>query len=209
MDELLKAIHRCGQGAVPGIITTILRDHNLDLNVVVNDNGDTPLMLAVRRRNFDLVDILLHHGAHVDIQNNNGSTALMMASRARTDDLVTLLISYGANLHLKDINHNTALHYASTKGCSDIVKRLIDNQIDINSKNSHGNTALHNAVEKCRVLCVAELLKAGAQMFPNNEGLTPLDISNNDNVKNLPNYGAMLVLLELRISENEISMCVP
>jgi hypothetical protein len=39
-----------------------------------NLNGDTPLHFAMKQRNFNVVDILVQHGANESIQNNQGLT---------------------------------------------------------------------------------------------------------------------------------------
>ncbi len=56
-------------------LVKLLIDKGADVNIC-NGDGDTPLHLAVLRRNVEMVDCLLKHGARLDIKNKKGETPL-------------------------------------------------------------------------------------------------------------------------------------
>lgn len=65
--------------------------------------GQTPLMLAARKANTTVVELLLRHGADVNAQDEIGNTALMCAIDCGNLDMVRLLIARPElNLDLKD-----------------------------------------------------------------------------------------------------------
>ena len=77
--------------------------------------GETALMMAARALNYEsTVEILLKHGAKVNLQNTIGSTALMYAvyNFKCNEKNVELLLRYGADLEIKDESDHTALYYA-------------------------------------------------------------------------------------------------
>lgn len=65
--------------------------------------GQTPLMLAARKSNTTVVELLLRHGADVNTQDDIGNTALMCAIDCGNLEMVKLLIARPEiNLDLKD-----------------------------------------------------------------------------------------------------------
>ncbi len=57
-----------------------------------NDNGDTPLILAVSNNQVEIVSILLSAGANPSIENTSGESALDIA-RSRNDQTMLNMIS--------------------------------------------------------------------------------------------------------------------
>lgn len=198
MDQLVTAIRNGDLRSMD----IILNDQNIDLNIVLNYNGETPLILAVKTGNIYVVETLLHYGADINFQNGGGTTVLMDASVYGNVAIVEWLVQHGANLELHDEDHNTALQYASVNGQSQIIKLLVDHHINMNSKNRYGNTALHDAVTNQDLDSINILLQAGAQLLPDNDGITPLHIAKMENhadiVELLENYE-----LEIEIKEPE------
>lgn len=92
-------------------IKELMRD-GVDLEMLIN--GNTPLMLASKIGNMDIVNLLLESGAHVDhvAANSERRTPLMVAISSAKADIVTLLLSQGASLIRKDYSGRSALDYA-------------------------------------------------------------------------------------------------
>lgn len=73
----------------------------------IDDEGNTPLHVAVSRKNIDLIKLLIESGADFDIQNNEGNTPLMLALDEGFDNIVLFLMKIGASVELKNKNGET------------------------------------------------------------------------------------------------------
>jgi ankyrin repeat protein len=88
-------------------------------------NGMTPLLLAARKGNREIVKLLLAHGADVNAQDYYLAwTPLILASALGHKEVVKLLLEYGADVDIKDQNGMTALKYAIKNGYKEIVALL-------------------------------------------------------------------------------------
>jgi ankyrin repeat protein len=87
--------------------------------------GWTPLMLAARDNQQDLVQTLLDLDAHVNARNKTGGTALMMAAMNDHLLIVDTLIRHGAVIDAQTPQGWTALTYASWKGHREVVAMLL------------------------------------------------------------------------------------
>jgi len=86
---------------------------------------ETPLIQAVRCRNFKLVERLLERGADVNKPNQRGLTALMMACIKDCSDIVSLLLTLPAVEIACESNHGlSALDYAVIYGHFHLCKLL-------------------------------------------------------------------------------------
>jgi ankyrin repeat protein len=90
----------------------------------VDQEGNTPLMVAAKVGNLRILDIIFSHNPEVNAQNNNGSTALMIAAQTGQLQVVKKLVENGAEAALRDNNDNTALTLASKFGHDKIVSYL-------------------------------------------------------------------------------------
>jgi ankyrin repeat protein len=72
------------------------------------------------------VQIMLDHGANLNIKSDRGYTPLMMAAGADKPDLelIRLLIKKGADLNARDDRGRTVLDWALMQGDTDVVKLL-------------------------------------------------------------------------------------
>lgn len=61
---------------------------------------ETPLHVAARRRRCDAIEVLLDHGADIDLETIGGKTAFAHAARRGFDDVVFLLAERGADQRL-------------------------------------------------------------------------------------------------------------
>ena len=77
----------------------------------------SPLGLAVRKKEYVLVDTLLHGGASANFPNDSGHTPLMIAAMAGSMDICNLLLKHGADVNASHIKMQfTALYYAARYG---------------------------------------------------------------------------------------------
>ena len=159
------------------------RSHRIDAQ---NDDGDTRLILAVKKNRADRVQALLAKGADPDIQNEDGETALHRAASCAHDaTLAQCLIDSGANLNIKDNEGDTPLICAVIASRNDetdvvtdldVVRALLAKGADPDIQNEDGETALHLAASCAHDAKLAQfLIDFGADPnIKNDDGDTPL-----------------------------------
>jgi ankyrin repeat protein len=96
--------------------------------VDLKDNqGNTPLMDAVRIGFTDGARVLISKGAQVNASNSLGETPLIIAVQKRDTTMTRLLLTEGADPAKRDTSTGmTARDYAVRDGRSDAIIRLID-----------------------------------------------------------------------------------
>jgi ankyrin repeat protein len=118
--------------------------------------GDTPLLEAISHSKWDVVSILLDHGADPNATEGSESAPLVFAASEGNADAVSRLLAHGARINEKDGSGDTALIAASQEGHKDVVRLLLDNGADVAVKDHNGATALAVA----RDMDTADLLLA-------------------------------------------------
>ena len=161
-------------------VRLLCRNPYVDLNSVDHQHR-TALFVALRLRNFDLVNELLLYApdrVDVNIRSNNGWTPLKSACLSNQLPIVRKLCKISSlDFNQRDNQGITSIMsaiFAMTIGHSiEIVKELLKyrNQLNINIQDNFGNTALHYAY-KCNNEEVIQLLLATGidQTIRNNEG---------------------------------------
>eukprot|EP00105_Crassostrea_gigas_P034381 XP_019918529.1 PREDICTED: uncharacterized protein LOC105317689 [Crassostrea gigas] len=123
--------------------------------------GYTPLMLSVintdtsdqknketRNQSIDItVELLVTHGADINLGDTFDGSPLHIASREGNDHIVELLLSKGADINSCDNKYRTPLYKASEGGHESTVQLLLDNGANINSCDGNKETPLHKASE--------------------------------------------------------------
>lgn len=90
----------------------------------VDQDGNTPLMIASKIGNPRIVKILLAHNPDVNKKNNSGNTALMIASEHGQAFVVEQLIVKGADPNAKNAMGFTSLEIAKRNGHAAIIDLL-------------------------------------------------------------------------------------
>lgn len=130
------------------------------LEVLSEQNTATPLQVACKEGNPEIVELLLKNGAkanytHWDQSRNQGSP-LTNAAGSLSDQrlqVMKLLVAYGADVNYEDANGNDALScavYASLEreDTIEIIEYLEQHGVDIYKKYAGSkNTLLHKACE--------------------------------------------------------------
>ena len=101
----------CGKGSADEVAAMIKKDANVN---AADEDGETPLMVAVKKGNAPVVDVLLASGAKVNAKNANGEDALTQAVRAREPNaaIVASLLKGGADAKTATKDGETALMMA-------------------------------------------------------------------------------------------------
>lgn len=148
-------------------------------DVNANDDGDTPLHMAVMCRCENVVDFLMEHGANVDAKAADGKTPLHYAAIDGLVDIAKALIVRGADVNQKEEYGRTPLHLAAGFGCEDVAKLLIERGADMNVKDLWGFRPLHEAARHGHSYVAKVLIEMGADVHAKNSaGNPPADVMN-------------------------------
>lgn len=126
--------------------TKILLEHGADPNarLMLDNKGMYPLTVACVYYRFNLVPLLLQHGAASSINNRDdgGNTALYYAAAYNQLETAKILISAGANVNIAQEDGITPLHQAAWRGFSKMVKLLIRSGANMGLKTLSGKTPI-------------------------------------------------------------------
>lgn len=128
-----------------------------------NDNGESPLLLAVRRENLMIVELLLAAGAQPDCADDNGVLPLHIAAGNGDYFVGKALLSSGAQINRKDADGQTPLILAAENGRNDFSAMLIEMGADVNAVDNDQHSAMYYASEAGYTEIVEQLLIAGAE----------------------------------------------
>lgn len=136
-----------------------LNTHGMTAQEVKN-NGYTPLDLAEFAINHNkMIQLLIAHGANVNIQGSSGATALFWAVMRGQKDDVKYLLDHGANPNLTNAFGDTPLIAALQLGYLSLVKPLVEKGADVNLKNQSEMRALGYAMSKPEDDSIIDYLK--------------------------------------------------
>jgi ankyrin repeat protein len=122
---------------------------------VQDQDGDTPLILAVKYRSFELVKLLVENEAKIDIQNEAGENALSLALDPMpfprilpgyaSEEIALYLLENGANPNICDTSGKTILMKSAEERLPRLMKALIAKGVDVNAVDDFGKNALFYA----------------------------------------------------------------
>jgi len=161
------------------------------------DIGEFPLIYhAVSANCKSVIEILIEHGANVDISDDYGKTPLGTAVMEGEWDTESYLLENGAALYTSDESYygKYKLHYAVFINDIKMAKKLVDEGYDVNERMTEcdanifykyllegddGHTPLHEAAQFNRMDIAELLIDAGANVdaVTDGDGYTPLIIS--------------------------------
>jgi len=104
-------------------LAKLLIERGADINRK-NQQGNTPLLVAVLKRLPSMVETLLNYNASTNIANNFKQTPLFWAAYYGDDDIVKLLMAHDTNVEVEDQDGNTPLSIAKRRGNQKIKKLL-------------------------------------------------------------------------------------
>ncbi|XP_074029329.1 uncharacterized protein isoform X1 [Leptinotarsa decemlineata] len=135
-------------------------------------NGDTALHLAVRRKDIDMVRILVDYGTSVDIRNGEGQTPLHVAAAEGDEVLVKYFYGVRASASITDNQDRTPMHLAAENGHANIIELLADKfKASILERTKDGSTLMHIASLNGHADCATMLFKKGVYLhMPNKDG---------------------------------------
>ncbi len=144
-----------------------------------NDSGDTPLLTALRSKNWRAATTLLESGGG-DINTNpkTKGTLLTVATAFEAPvDLLKALLKTRVDINAQTLKErSSALHLAAQGNQTDAVKLLLEQpNLSLNLVNKEGRTPLQSALEKGAAPTSALLIAASADVnVADPQGVTPL-----------------------------------
>jgi ankyrin repeat protein len=107
--------------------------------------GNTALFWAAANDQHGKMQLLVGHGADINLPNENAATALMYAAFQGRLETVRQIVELGADLNYQGHYGETALHVSATHEQVEVVKFLIDAGAALDTKTDSGQTPLDYA----------------------------------------------------------------
>ncbi|WP_243575169.1 ankyrin repeat domain-containing protein [Candidatus Cardinium sp. cByotN1] len=149
-------LHYAAKYAKKSIVACLIEAKAL-LNQVSVRNGNTPLLLAIRRGHKNIVSLLLASGANPNIVNHKGYHPLHLAIQQNRKDLVELLLEAGATCSTMP----SPLLMAIKQRSLPIVQRLLQHNQVVETQDKKGYTELHWTAKQNLLAIFQILLKSG------------------------------------------------
>jgi ankyrin repeat protein len=151
------------------------------LGVNVNGKNNEPILLAIMRRDDEIVKALLDKGAMVPFLSVRGGGGTIIFDAVKHDHVyaLILILNAGADIDAVDSNGDNALLYAMKNNFSlGVIRELIQNGINLHAVDKEGNNALHLAASLANKVVFKTLLEAGVDPYQkNNAGKTVIDLA--------------------------------
>ncbi|HMQ85764.1 MAG TPA: ankyrin repeat domain-containing protein [Saprospiraceae bacterium] len=148
----------------------LLLKYKANVNIKEETNGNNPLALAAFYNRKDIVNLLIEHGADINIADKIGARPIFAAIKKNNVEICNILLSKGADPNVKTFKYgDTPLIVAAMEGHLEIVKLLIENKADINIITNYGDTAIYHAVIKNNIDVIILLIKNKANINPSNK----------------------------------------
>lgn len=156
-----------------------------------DEQGRTPLSIAVKIKNADMVQELLENEALPDVvDETTGRTPLMYSVMGRTLDISKLLLKYNASVDMPDFRCITPLMIAVSKADMKHTELLCSKLAEVDAQDENGWTPLHYAVMGNAPKCVIHLLSEGAnRSLRDSNKRRPLDLAR------FKDYGECIAIL--------------
>ncbi|CAO3690866.1 unnamed protein product [Rhizopus microsporus] len=200
-----------GRQGIPSLLAYPSRD--LDLNLIIDDEGHTSLHWASAMARIDIVKTLIDHGAEIDRVNYQGQTALMRSvlftnnfDEKTFDTLLTFLRPTVFHIDKKD---QTVFHHIATTAGSKgkvhasryymecLINKLSSNRSELisilNVQDAYGDTALTIAARIGNKRLIKLLIDAGASTeIANEDGMTSRDYINEMERRSASEFSSLL-----------------
>nr|XP_024216140.1 uncharacterized protein LOC106692892 [Halyomorpha halys] len=143
----------------------------MDSVIDAKDNeGRTPLMLAIKNLKPEIVTFLLYSGANLNVKDSQNFTPLHYAAKGGHVDIVTTLLEAGARLEEKDVKGMTPAFIAAVSNKPNILELLVEHGADLTLKDCGDKGMIHHAALCGYSEIVSFLLGAGVVVDMKTQG---------------------------------------
>lgn len=143
-------------------IVDVLIRNQAHINLVDEEDGLNPLILAAGRGFHSIVDRLISADCQVNACDKFGSTALIWAARKGHAPVVESLLNAGAEVDAVGMYSSTALMLATRGNYLQVVDLLLTREPNVNVADTNGLTALGIAAREGYADICESLIRAGA-----------------------------------------------
>ncbi|XDV51187.1 hypothetical protein PO909_020113, partial [Leuciscus waleckii] len=141
----------------------------------LDQEEDSPLVVAIRNKHYDMTKLLLSFSARVDQEGAHRRTALHEAARLGLDEFVDLLLKSGAHPDPRSSYGLTPLALAAQAGHLEITRTLLRRGADVESQAQDSVTILFEACASGNPDVISLLLEYGADAnIPKHTGHLPI-----------------------------------
>jgi ankyrin repeat protein len=148
----------------------------LKVEMTDNDEGYSPLTLAVKAGNVDAVTALVvEQGADVNQADRNGFTPIQIAVQENSVTMIRVLVKLEVDVNTLDTEGGTPMHAAAERGDVAVIRALSELGANVNARDRTGATPMYIATQNGRVAAITALHELGADInAPTNTGFTPI-----------------------------------
>ena len=159
------ALHCAAQGGHEEIARFLITTGKATIDEQDLD-GETPLLCASSGGHETVMQLLLEHGANIEVADGYGRTALLHSAFQGRETATKRLLERGARPNVEDRSGRTPLSYAAAKGYQIIVVQLLTytDRATVDAKDKSGRTPLSHAASAGHVEVANMLIRAGASI---------------------------------------------
>ncbi|KAM4547835.1 uncharacterized protein ankrd24 isoform 2-T2 [Odontesthes bonariensis] len=137
--------------------------------------GKSAFHLSVSRGRLDCLEVIISHGADINVADGAGFSALHLAAKNGHSECLKRLLQERLAVDCTDSIGRTPLHHAAISGCLSCTETLWDFKANLDVQDSDGVTPLILAAQMSRVeLCVFLLGRGANANIQDNQGRSAL-----------------------------------
>ena len=164
-NELFFALFSANQGPINTEIVKDLIKIGSELNIVSECGMATPLYQAVFNNNLEIVNLLIEHGANVNLSKRYNECPLSNAAQFGYLPIVMTLIQHGANVNnINSTQLTSPLYLAAQNNHLEVVIELVKAGANIDHLNREYRRPIIVAMHKRNHLIVNYLLASGSNL---------------------------------------------
>ncbi|KAI9520575.1 hypothetical protein NQZ68_017277 [Dissostichus eleginoides] len=141
----------------------------------LDGEGKSAFHLSASRGRLDCLEVIIAHGADVNITDGAGFSALHLAAKHGQSECLKRLLQERLSVDCTDSIGRTPLHHAAVSGCLSCSETLWDFKASLDVQDGDGETPLILAAQMSRVeLCVFLLGRGANANIQDNQGRSAL-----------------------------------